>query len=303
MLRGVDLEDLRAFVAVADTGSFLAAADVARMPRSTLRRRVNALEVRAGVPLLEGTPSGMVLTDAGQALAAQGRRMVQEMRAVLASVRDLGETARGTLRIVLPVGLPPQSMVMVFGAMRAAHPELRYHCRFSGDPARELLDDVDLAVHLDGESPGPAWVSFPIARVPRGLLASEAYLAARGAPRGVEELADHELLCWQAPGEDACAWRLRNGETVRVRPALIASDVHLVRICCAAGQGIANVPDAGMPHLTGAAPLVPVLQELFGGELTVRVSVPRALSHVPRARVVIEQLEAFMAGRFDAPWR
>jgi DNA-binding transcriptional LysR family regulator len=292
ILRGVDLEDLRAFVAVADTGSFLAAAGAVRMPRSTLRRRVNALEARAGVPLLEGTPGGVVLTDAGLALAAQGRRMMQEMRAVLASVRDLGATPRGTLRLVLPVGMPPQAVAMVLAGMRAAHPDLHYHCRFSNDPAAEPLDDVDLAVHFDDDAPGPAWVSFPIARIHRGLLASAEYLEKHGAPRHVDDLASHELLAWQAPGEDGSTWALRGGGSVRVRPVLIASDVHIVRICCAAGQGIAHVPDAGMPHLTGAAPLVRVLEDMLGSEIVVRASVPRALAGVPRVRAVVDRLEA-----------
>ena len=96
----MDLEELRAFVAVAETGSYLAAADSLAMSRTTLRRKVDSLEARAGVALVEGTPRGIVLTDAGKALASQGHRMMQEMRAVLSSVRDLGSTPRGTLRAV-----------------------------------------------------------------------------------------------------------------------------------------------------------------------------------------------------------
>lgn len=294
MLHRVDLEDLRAFVAVADTGSFVAAADAVRMPRSTLRRRVSALEARAGVPLLEGTPAGVVLTDAGRALAEQGRRMMQEMRAVLASVRDLGQTPRGTLKLVLPVGMPPLALAGLFAGMRGAYPDLRHHLRFSNDPLREPLDDVDLAVHFDEGTPGPSWVSFPVLRIRRRLLATAAYLAARGTPRTVEDLATHELLCWQAPGEDARLWRLVSGESLRVEPVLIASDVHLVRICCAKSQGIAYIPDGELPHITGAEPLTPVLEEVLGSELTIRISAPAALAGVPKIRLVLDQIEAFM---------
>lgn len=290
----MDIEELRAFVAVADTKSYSAAADALGMPRSTVRRKVEALEARAGVALIAATPRGVVLTDAGSALASQARRMMQEMRAVLASVRDLGAEPRGTLRVVLPVGMPPQSLVRLFATVRAAHPSLRYHLRFSNDPISEPLDDVDLAVHFDDASPGKAWVSFPILRIRRWLLASESYLAQLGTPTNVEELIRHDLLAWQAPREDATRWRTRDGRLLAVQPILIASDVHLVRNACAAGLGIAYTPDGMLPELTGAAPLVPVLPDLFTSELTVRISVPRALADVPKIRLIIERVSAFV---------
>lgn len=286
----MDLDELRAFVAVADTGSFLAAADTLGMPRSTLRRKVDALSARAGVALLGGTGRGVVLTDAGQALATQARRMMQEMRAVLVSVRDLGDAPRGVLRVVLPVGFPPASYALIFEALRAAYPGLRYHLRFSNDPASEALDDVDLAVHFDDASPGKAWVSRPLVRIRRWLLASESYLAAHGTPTRVDDLAGHALLAWQAPGEDASIWRTRTGRALAVEPILVSSDVHMIRVLCAAGQGIAFTPDAGLPALTGAAPLVPVLPDQIGGELVLRASVPRALVDVPKIRMILERL-------------
>ncbi len=290
----MDIEELRAFVGVADTGSYLGAADSLGMSRSTLRRKVDALEARAGVALLEGTPRGVVLTDAGNALATQARRMMQEMRAVLASVRDLGAAPRGTLRVVLPVGMPPQSLVQLFSAMRGSYPELRYHCRFSNDPVREPLDDVDLAVHFDDKSPGKAWVSFAILRIRRWLLASPGYLESRGIPASVDELERHDLLSWQAPREDAGLWPTRDGRSVRVSPVIIASDVHLIRMACAGGLGIAYTPDGMQPKLTGADPLVPVLQDAIQGELTIRVSVPKALSDVPKIRLVLDRVSAFV---------
>jgi DNA-binding transcriptional LysR family regulator len=74
----MDLEELRAFLDVVETGSFLAAAKSLGVSRTTLRRRVEALEARAGVPLLKSTPQGILLTEAGEVLAQRGRIMMQE---------------------------------------------------------------------------------------------------------------------------------------------------------------------------------------------------------------------------------
>ncbi|MCA9683205.1 MAG: LysR family transcriptional regulator [Myxococcales bacterium] len=71
-----DLDELRAFLAVVEHGSAKAAADVLGVPRSTLRRQVDALEQRVGAPLL--------WTDArGTRPSPKGRLMIEEARCIL----------------------------------------------------------------------------------------------------------------------------------------------------------------------------------------------------------------------------
>src|SRR5262245_28360838 len=120
----MDLEELRAFLQVVEQGSFLAAADALTVSRTTLRRRVGSLEVRAGVPLLESTQQGVVLTDAGRVLAARGRMLEEEANALIASVREVGQEPSGVLRIALPVGLPPHVLAPLLVAVRATYPRL-----------------------------------------------------------------------------------------------------------------------------------------------------------------------------------
>lgn len=292
----MDLEELRAFVAVAETGSYLAAADSLGMSRTTLRRKVDALEARAGVPLLEGTSRGVVLTDAGQALAKQGRRMMQEMRAVLSSVREIGAEPRGTLSVVLPVGMPPFVMTQLFGLLRITFPDLDYSVRFSNDPIREPLEDVEVVVHFSDGSPGAAWVSHAILAFQDRLLASPGYLASRGCPASPEDLAHHELLAWLAPGADPRTWPLRDGGHVHVRPKLVSTDAHHIRSCAAAGLGIAYVPDAPIPEPEGSAPLIAVLEPRIGKVRTLYVSVPKVLAAVPKLRAVLERARQYLGG-------
>ena len=115
----MDLEELRAFLTVAETGSFLAAEQRLGMPRATLRRRVEALEARAGVPLLHRSRQGVSLTVAGMSLAERGGLVAQEAAALVASVRELGREPAGLLRVQLPPGMPPQILAQLFAAIRA----------------------------------------------------------------------------------------------------------------------------------------------------------------------------------------
>ncbi|GMU01415.1 LysR substrate-binding domain-containing protein [Corallococcus caeni] len=292
----MDLEELRAFVGVAETGSFLAAADILGVARTTLRRRVEALEARAGVPLLKSTRTGVVLTEAGEVLARRGRLMMQETRALVASLREVGQAPSGLLRVVLPVGLPPHLLSPLFGLLRSTYPLLRVHACFSDHPLGEPLDNVDLAVHFGEDMPRGPWISQVVLRVRERLWAGADYLRERGLPDSVEALRNHELFSWQGPGGDACLWPQLRGPAFQVEPALISTDIHLIRACCLAGQGIGLIPSVDLAdpgEVEGA--LVPVLADVVGREQPLRVSVPEALSELPKIRQVLEHIRRIIA--------
>ncbi|MBK8254252.1 MAG: LysR family transcriptional regulator [Polyangiaceae bacterium] len=291
----MDLEELRALIAVVEARSYQGAARNLGTSRTTLRRQLAALEARAGVPLLQADRSGMSATRAGQLLAEHGRTMMAEASALIASIRQMGQTPSGTLRLVLPVGLPPHLLTPMFASFRQVYPHLTFHCRFSNDPLGEALVDVDIACHLGEDPPRGHWISFVVARVRQVLIAAPSYLAERGTPRQLSDLAKHELLVWQAPGENARTLRTLKGGELSVEPALIATDIHFLRSCCQAGLGIAYVPDALLPEpeRSGPAP-VAVLPELVGQERSVRLSVPAALAEIPKIKLVLDHVRSLL---------
>lgn len=290
----MDLTELRALIAVVDSGSYLGAARTLGVSRTTLRRQVASLESRAGVPLLEGGRQGVVPTEAGRILARQGVSMMQEAGALLASIRECGREPTGTLRVCLPVGLAPQVLAPLVAAVRASYPRLYFDCRFSNDPLGEALTDVDIAVHFGADPPPGRWISHVVLRLREWLLASPGYLERRGTPRTVEELRGHDLLAWCPPGEDARVWRTSGGMAFSVAPVLVATDIHFVRHCCLAGVGIGRLPDALVPDPgVPEGALVPVMAETVHHERALRVSVPSALAEIPKLKMVVEQARRF----------
>jgi DNA-binding transcriptional LysR family regulator len=291
----MDLEELRAFLDVVETGSYLAAADSLGVSRTTLRRRVESLEARAGVPLLKCTSQGIVLTEAGGVLAQRGRIMMQETSALLASIREVGQAPSGVLRVVMPVGLPPHLLAPLFGMLRASYPLLRVEARFSADPLGEPLEDVDMAVHFGEDTPKGPWLSYVVLRVREALIASREYLRQRGTPACVEDLRSHELFAWAAPGENPRVWPRRQGSVFSVEPALVSPDIHLIRSCCLAGQGIGLVPSIELAD-PGVPPglLVEVLPDEVGRERPLRISVPEALCEIPKIKLVLTHVRGFL---------
>jgi DNA-binding transcriptional LysR family regulator len=291
----MDLEEFRAFLAVVETGSFLAAATNLNVARATLRRRVEALEARAGVPLLERSARGVVVTPAGSLLASRGRLVVQEATALVASVREIGREPVGVLRIALPVGLPPYVLTPLFDALRSAYPRLAIQLRISDDPLAGSHEDIDLMAHFGATGPSGSWLSYELVRMREWLLASSDYLERRGTPGSIEALGGHELLSWLAPGEDGRLWPTLSGEPIEVEPALVTADIHLIRQCVIAGLGIGFMPDLMLPD-PGVAPgtLVPVLADRIGRDRALHIAIPSALAGLPKLQAVIRHLQAFL---------
>lgn len=292
----MDLEEFRAFIAVVETGSFLSAATSLNLARATLRRRVDALEARAGVPLLERSARGVVVTEAGSLLATRGRHVLQEASALVASVREIGREPVGVLRCGLPVGLPPHGLTPLIGLIHTAYPRLTIHLRHIDDPLADTIDDLDMLFHFASVSPPGNWLAYEVVRMREWLLASTDYLARRGTPKTLEDLRHHDLLAWTPPGEDGHLLPLRTGDPFEVDPTLLSPDVHLLRQCVLAGLGIGFIPDGMLPD-PGVEPgtLVPVLPELVGRERTLHLLVPAALAGLPKLRALLKHIQSFVA--------
>lgn len=293
MALAMDLEELRAFLAIVQTGSFLAAASELGVSRGMLRRRVDALEARVGTRLVQRTPQGVVTTDAGALMAAQGRRLVQSSSALLLAVREVAGEPVGELRVSLPVGLPPHMLGPMLALVESALPRVAMHLRFGPDPLGRALEDVDVAVSFGDEPVGDAWIAHELLRMPVQLLAHPDYLRHRGTPREPAELGEHRLLAWSGPGVDPERWPLRDGGVLAVAPRITSNDAHVVRQAALAGIGIALLPNATIPDPPGSVRLVPVLAGVVGRDVALRLLVPALLAGSTK----IDRLVA-MAQRF-----
>ncbi|HVI02792.1 MAG TPA: LysR family transcriptional regulator [Enhygromyxa sp.] len=297
----MDLEETRAFLAVIEHGSFKAAAEKLNQPRATLRRRVESLEVRAGVPLLERSRNGVEATAAGAVLARHGRTLLRETDALLRSLRGVGDDVlRGTLRVGVPSSLPADAVALVFGLFRAKFPQLCLDLRVSADPVAELLDDVEVALHLGVERPSNRYLTRPLGSVRESLYASASYLDRHGTPQSLEDLGAHVLLASRS-GDDVERWPLLAGGSVAITPAIQAQDPQLLRRFVEHGFGVGLLTELefGERELDDEA-LTPVLEQQVGRRLLFSAVMPEVLAESPKLRTILAHLERFF-GRRDRP--
>ena len=261
------LDHMTTFVRIVEAGSLSAAARGLRRSLPAVSRQLQALEAELGAPLLVRSTRRMSLTDAGRRWHAESVRWLREVDAVRAELRDPHEV-RGSLVVSASVSLGLGLLVPRLPALAARHPELVVELRLEDRAVDIVAEGVDLAIRAGLAPPdSTAYVAHPLTTFPRVLVASPAYLAARGTPRTPEHLEPHAGLVQLSAAGTTVAWRLSRGEDTRevavVERLRANTPIALVELA-RAGLGVALLPDWMVhPGLT-TKQLVRVLPEWQG---------------------------------------
>jgi DNA-binding transcriptional LysR family regulator len=295
----MELSQLRAFVAVLDSGSLLHASKALEVSRTTLHSRIAALETSLGVELFVRTPRGVEPTEFGRNFAEGARTLLGDADDLALSTALQATEVLGDLHVRASVGFPPQVGAHLVGRVAQLYPDLNIILELEGDPTREPGPEVDVILHFGAPPTTGSFRTFALIRFPEHLLASPGYLDRHGSPQTLDELRAHRLLSWMYAGFDGRRWALRDGGEFEVSPAFISNHVYTVRELAARGQGIALLPDADIAK--GTVPgeqFVVVLPELVGREVGIWVLLPEAQVMTPRSRAAVKLLRELAQGIF-----
>jgi DNA-binding transcriptional LysR family regulator len=288
----IDWDDQRAFLAVLEEGSLSAAARRMGVAQPTMRARIEALERALGCVLFTRSVRGLVPTAQARALGDSARAMARASEAfVRAASAEPGEAA-GVVRLSVSELVGVEVLPPMLAGLRRRHPGLIVEVETSNAAANLLEQEVDIAVRMHPPRQ-QALVARKAASIPIGMFAHADYLAARGAPQTLADLAEHDLI-----GSDRA---LADREfTAALLPDLdpgrfvIRTDSHPAQLAAArAGLGVAMVQ---RPLGLADPRLQPVLPELTVMTLETWIVTHEDLRDVPRVRAAFDYLvEAFRA--------
>ncbi|MBK5912926.1 LysR family transcriptional regulator [Rhodocyclus purpureus] len=186
-------KQIGAFVSVATRGSLSAAARAEGVTPAIIGRRLDALEARLGVKLMLRTTRKLTLTFEGQAFLEDCQRVLNDLANAEAAVSLGGVKASGQLRVSAPAGFGRRHVAPLVGAFMQANPEVTVSLDLSDRLVDLVNENIDCAVRI-GELQDSSLVSVRLAEMRRMVVASPAYLVARGVPRTPADLAQHECL-------------------------------------------------------------------------------------------------------------
>ena len=294
-------EDLQAFTAVVETGSFTAAAERLSTDKSAVSRRVSALESRLGAQLLRRTTRSLNLTDTGQAFYDRSVRILADLEEAESAVALEHGDLKGKLRVALPLSFGILHMCTPIDTFNQRHPGLRFDIDFSDRRVDLLQEGIDVAVRI-GHLRDSTLIARKLFEGRTVVCASPDYLARKGHPESPEELAGHDCLVYSNLS-DPEHWRWIDGDgneqTVRVPIRMSANNGDFLSTAAADGLGIVIQPTfIAHRHIKSGA-LIPILSDVeWPGTPAWAVYPPtRHLSH--RVRTFIDFLVDYFS---DIPY-
>lgn len=298
-MTNLEPNDLLLFARVADAGSFSRAAERVGLPKSTVSRRITALEARLGERLLLRTTRKLTLTDLGHAVLEHGRQVMAEVEAASALAQHRQAEPGGRLRVSMPSGLARDLFAPMLAEFIAKYPAISLELDLTARHVDLIGENFDLAIRI-GDLPDDASLAARrLAVFSKSLYAAPAYLRRRGAPSEPEALMEHDGLRLLARTGDPLPWLLRRGDTrwegVPPGRATANSPELLVRLA-RAGAGIAAVGDhLALPYVRDGE-LVRVLPDWSLPPAAAWAVFPGRRLMPARTRVLLDAMEAEFAG-------
>jgi len=238
----VSLARLVAFVAVAEAGSFTAAAERLNTTKSAISQAVAVLERELGAQLLQRSTRKLAITEEGEAFLADCRTLLADAEAAMERARTGRAQPSGTLRLTSTQGLAG----MVAGwiaSYREQYPAMRVDYVPTDQKLDLIAERFDLSIRI-GPMADSSLRAVVLEELELWTVAAPGYLAKHGTPRKPDDLTGHE---WIALSLLPSPWSVEyhRGERkarVKLRGSIsVASNDALVRLVIQ-GAGVSAFP-------------------------------------------------------------
>ena len=285
-----NLGDLEIFSRVIAMGSMSAAGRALGLSPAVVSKRVKRLEERLGTRLFQRTTRQISLTEAGQGFYERIVGILAGIEEAEAFVSGRSGAVRGSLRISAPTSFGRMHIAPHLKSFMDSYPELVMNLVLTDDFSDIVGGGFDLAIRI-GELSDSSLVARRLAPVRRVLCASPDYIAGRGMPASLDDLAGHVCL----PPHTQDVWRLDGpegrGVTFRPQGPLYTNSSEVVREAVFSGLGIAlrSTWDVGPALKSGE--LVQVLPDYEGSRNVVLSAVYPSRQFLPvKVRLFIDYL-------------
>jgi DNA-binding transcriptional LysR family regulator len=287
------LDALKTFVMVAQRQSFAEAARSLRISATAASRAVADLERDLGVPLLRRTTRSVRLTPEGEAYLDRCRAALDALDDAARSLRGEDAEPRGALIITAPVVFGRIHVLPIVTGLLRAHPQLNVHLMLTDRVIRLAEEGIDVAVRIADLSDS-ALHAVRLMEVRRVLVASPAYLVARGTPADVAHLHQHDLIAFErftANGE----WRFTQlgRPAIHCQPRLLTDSVEAAIDAALGGFGITRVLCYQVDAHVRAGRLCHLLREFEPPAVPVSLVFQANRRSSPNVRALIAAAQAY----------
>lgn len=284
------LANLKAFLAVSRTGSFVGAARELKVAPSVVTKRISQIEWRLKSPLFERSTRRVSLTPTGQRYLPTVQRLLADVDDLFSEVQGSAHSLQGSIRLKVPSTVAAVLIGPLLDAFAQQFPLIRLEVIALDRAVNPIDEGFDMALTLMPYAFGGV-VDVPLCAMPRILCASPPYLTRKGIPAHPRELAQHDTLNFLPTGN---TWEFGSGTgplRVELEPRLSTNEAQLLLSAALAGNGIAILGAyLAAPALRTVA-LVPVLSDYPITDLWLKALVPESRIQVARVQALLRWLQ------------
>ena len=257
-----DYEGWACFAAVADSGSFTAAANALGLSKATVSKAVTRLEASLGITLLHRSSRSVAVSTAGERLLDEARAMVAAATAATEAARGDRADLAGPIRLAAPMSFGIKILGGPLAAFLERHPAVEIEVMLSDARNDLVAEGIDLSLRI-ASMEDSSLLARTIAPVAASVIASPAYLEKHGMPRHPLDLASHRLIGYGHREKTLPLRFVREGEEAVVIPTgpLFANNGDIMIPLLVAGGGIAVLPDFIAEEALASGAVVRILTE------------------------------------------
>lgn len=233
-------KQISTFVEVVTKGSLSAAARAEGIAPAMIGRRLDALEERLGIKLLQRTTRKIALTNEGASFLEDCQRILAELQDAEASVSNRSAKATGHLAISAPAGFGRQHVAPLMPSFLAEHQDVTLTLNLNDRVVDLIGEGIDVAIRIAALSDSNL-VGVKLANNERVVVASPAYVKRYGMPAALDDLSKHNCLALSSEGSQP-GWTFRqNGKnvTLKVSGNMVCNDGAVLHDWALTGKGLA----------------------------------------------------------------
>ena len=287
----LDLDDLRAFFNVAETGSFARAAQRLQSSKSIVSRRVARLETTLNALLLQRTARGTHLTEAGQTYYEQARAALTQLETAAESLSESVHDLSGPIRITAPLNFGVRYLAPALAEFVAMYPKIELDVSYEDRMVDLPGEGFDLGVRL-GALDDSTMIARTLARSKRTVVAAPAYLARHGAITRPEDLSACAILHYSS-SRTIDLWRYEgpgSGGGIKVKPYQVSNSASQLMHWVKAGLGITLLPAYITGEMLQSGDAVQLLPDIEWGSTLVSALMPQGRGTPRRVRTLVDFL-------------
>lgn len=293
------LAEMEAFTRVVELGGFTEAAKKLGLSKSAVSKHVAALETRLGARLLNRTTRRVSPTEIGLVYYDKAQDVLTAAAEADATATAMQDAPTGELKISAPLSFGLRYVAPALAAFLRDFPNVSARLQFDDRTVELVSEGFDMAIRI-GELPDSSLKARKLAETELNLVASPAYIKARGAPDSIEALNDHEILHYtnNAAG-NSLKLRAPSGEerSVRVGGRLSINNGDALLIASLDGLGLTYCPNfICADHLRSGA-LVEVMGRFKPAPTGIYAVYPAGRFPQPKLRVFIDHFADALKGK------